>query len=237
MDAFVNVVAADGHVLQAYEVMPSGVIRGGVVVLHEIFGLTDPVLASCHRFARDGYVALAPALHQRVAGRNHVFPDSPAGIEEGRRLRARLGWPEVTDLPLMDVDACVKRLSSHGRVSVLGYCWGGTLSFLAATRLQVASAVSYYGTEIPKFCARALKLDRPLLLHFAKVDPHLAEGGLEVIRKTYPEVPLYTYPGGHGFARLGSEAFHEYSDNLAHVRTLDWLTRGAMQQAGLSCRP
>src|SRR5262245_39467349 len=139
----VTLQAEDGHRLAAYRAYPSTPSARSLVVLQEIFGVNAHIREVCDGFARRGYRAVAPALFDR-AERGVELGYDPAAVEKGRRLRAAIGW----DATLLDVSAAIAATGGAGPIAVLGYCWGGTLAFLAAARLPgVDCAVGYYGGQ------------------------------------------------------------------------------------------
>src|SRR5581483_6387641 len=142
MGEMVTLTAEDGHQLSAYRALPAGPPRGGLVVVQEIFGVNAHIRAVCDGFAADGYLALAPAAFDRVE-RGVSLHYAQADIERGRELRAKVGWDQM----VTDVRAAVRALQAEGlKVGVVGYCMGGSLAWLAATRIDgLAAAVGYYG--------------------------------------------------------------------------------------------
>ncbi|MCP5363672.1 MAG: dienelactone hydrolase family protein [Hyphomicrobiales bacterium] len=193
MGETIRLNADDGHALSAYHAAPHGPRKGGVVVIQEVFGVNAHIRDVCDRLSEAGYEAIAPALFDRVRGSVELGYDE-AGIEEGRALVGELGW----DAPLKDVWAAVKRLDEGGRVGVVGFCWGGTVSFLAACRLNVACAVAYYGRQIVDFPDDTRKC--PMVMHFGAEDPLIPLETVQKVRATNPHVPIFIYEGaGHGF--------------------------------------
>ncbi|HSE95075.1 MAG TPA: dienelactone hydrolase family protein, partial [Methylomirabilota bacterium] len=131
MGEMLTLTSEDGHQLAAYRAVPSGTPRGGVVIIQEIFGVNRHIQGVTDGYAADGYLALAPALFDRVE-RGVTLGYTPADIQQGRELRGKIS----TDDAVRDVRAAVRELSrSMGKVGVVGYCWGGTLAWLAATHL------------------------------------------------------------------------------------------------------
>ncbi len=209
-----TLTAEDGHQCGAYRADPDGTPRGGIVVIQEIFGVNKHIRSVCDGFAADGYAALAPALYDRETPGVELAYDT-AGITRGREIRAEVGW----DNPVRDIAAAVEALAPVARIGAVGYCWGGSLAWLAATRLQVACAVCYYGGQIVNF--KDEKPGCPVLMHFGETDHSISMDDVETIRAAQPGVPTHVYPGaGHGFNCDMRAESHPASAELARVRTL-----------------
>jgi carboxymethylenebutenolidase len=189
---FETFMARDGHAFQAYLARPAGTARGAVVVIQEIFGVTAYLRAMADGFAAAGYLAVAPALFDRVR-RGLVLGDSAEEAERARGYRQQID----TSKSLLDISACIAVVRHSGRVAAVGYCWGGTLAWLAAAELQLSAAVCYYGSGI------AAHLDKlpacPTQLHFGERDTSIPPEAVERIRAAYPQGHYYLYPAGHAF--------------------------------------
>ena len=210
--------AEDGHRLSAYEAKPAGTPRGGLVIVQEIFGVNRHIRSVADGYAADGYDAIAPALFDR-AERGVELSYEPGDREKGVALRKAIPTTQM----LLDVAAAAAAVRGAGKVGIVGYCLGGSLAWLAATRQQgFAAAVGYYGGLIAAhvgeepFC--------PVMLHFGEEDRGISMSDVAKIKaQTDPaRVQVFTYPGaGHAFNRDDSEAaFHEASAQLARERTL-----------------
>lgn len=215
----VEVRAADGHRFQVYRVTPQGAPKGLVVIAPEIFGVNDHIRSVADGYAADGYLTLAPQLFDR-----HV-PDFEAGydqtsIEAGRAVMSEISFDEA----LRDVEACLQFGADAGKAAVVGYCWGGTIAWLAAARLQgLACSVSYYGGGIPDH--RDEKPQCPLMLHFGELDTRPSLDDAKAIAAANPSAEAYFYPAGHGFNCNERGSYDEASSKLARQRTLDFLSR------------
>jgi carboxymethylenebutenolidase len=211
----ITLTAEDGHRLSAYRAVPDGAPRGGLVVIQEIFGVNSHIRKVTEGFAADGYVALAPALFDRVE-RGVELGYQPADIERGRELRGKVGW----DTMVVDVKAAVEALRREGlRVGVVGYCMGGSLAWLAATRIPgLAAAVSYYGGAVADFAAERPRC--PVLLHFGETDQSIPKEHWDRIRAHHPDIPMHIYPAGHGFNCDQRASYHEPSARQARERTI-----------------
>jgi carboxymethylenebutenolidase len=210
-----TLTAEDGHRFTAYLARPAGAPRGALVVVQEIFGVNHHIRNVTDGFAADGYLALAPALFDRVE-RGYETGYAQADVERGRAVRQKLGW----DAMVMDVRAAVNEQRKSGlRVGVVGYCMGGTLAWLAATRIAgVAAAVGYYGGGVADAAGEEPRC--PVLLHFGETDASIPSEHWERIRAARPTVPLHVYPAGHGFSCDERASFHEPSHRLARERTI-----------------
>ena len=208
-----QLTAADGHRLQAYESVPSGAARGGVVVVQEIFGVNDHIRRVADGYAADGYRVIAPALFDRVRpGIELGYTD--ADIAEGRKIRGQLSF----DQALADVEAARKALGDRN-IGIVGYCWGGTVAWLAAARIAgFAAAASYYGGGIGQFAAEHPRC--PTQCHFGEKDHAIPMSEVAAVRAANPGVEVYTYPAGHGFNCDARASFDAAAAKLARDRTL-----------------
>jgi carboxymethylenebutenolidase len=219
MGEMVTLTADDGFKLSAYRAAPAGKPRGGLVVIQEIFGVNRHIQQVTDGFAADGYAALAPAVFDRVE-RGVSLGYTQDDIARGRAIREKLGW----DTMVMDVKAAVDALKKDGlKVGVVGYCMGGSLAWLAATRIPgVAAAVSYYGGAVADHAQEQPKA--PVLLHFGETDQSIPKEHWEKIRAAHPNLPLHVYKdAGHGFNCDHRASYHEPSARLARQRTLEFL--------------
>ena len=209
--------AADGHTLSVYRADPADTPRGAVVIVQEIFGVNGHIRAVCGDFAREGYVAVAPALFDRVE-RDVQLGYEPDDIARGRALRERVSLDDA----LADVEAAAREVAAAGRVGVVGYCWGGTVAWVAATRSRTfAAAIGYYGGGIPGLADE--RPNCPVQLHFGEHDQSIPLEGVAKVRAAHPELPVYVYPAGHGFNCDQRAAYHAESARLARGRTLAFL--------------
>jgi carboxymethylenebutenolidase len=193
MGDWIRLSAADGHSMAAYRSLPAGASRGGIVVIQEVFGVNGHIRSVCDGFGGRGYEAIAPVLFDRIRPDVELGYDED-GIAEGRALVGELGW----ERPLVDVWTAALRLDPRGRVGVVGYCWGGTVAWLAACRLDVASAAAYYGRQIVDFPNDHPRC--PTIAHFGAEDALIPGSAVDQVRAANPEVPVYVYAdAGHGF--------------------------------------
>ena len=217
MSEMINLTAEDGFRLSAYKATPSGTPRGGLVVIQEIFGVNSHIKKVADGFAADGYAVIAPAIFDRVE-RGFESGYAPPDIERGRAVRGKL----QTDQVMMDVNAAVKELAKSGqRVGVVGYCFGGFVAWLSATRLSgVAASVGYYGGGIADTAAEQPR--NPVMLHFGETDASIPKEHYEKVMKAHPKIPIHIYPAGHGFNCDERGSYHEPSARLARQRTIEF---------------
>lgn len=189
----VELVAADGHRLEAVFALPAGKPCGGIVVVQDTFGVGDYMRAVCGWYAALGYACAAPALYDRQQ-RGADFPRTPEGMAASQILRGRVVWADV----LLDVDAARTHLAQYGKVCIVGFCFGGSVAWLAAQNLPFAAASSYYGRDVPLWLDAMPRC--PAICHFAKNDPFIPLEEALRVRARMPDVPVYIYEGaGHGF--------------------------------------
>ncbi len=205
--------AIDGHEVRAFVARPDGDPKGCVVVAQEIFGVNDHIRwVIAEQYARAGYLAVAPAFFDRIE------PDvelgyTPEGTARGRALVDALGL----DAPLRDIRAAALQVGQGLPTGVVGYCWGGTVAYLAATRLGLP-AVGYYGGRTAPYLHE--RLQAPAMLHFGEHDTLITMDTVRRISSTHPDLPCHVYPAGHGFNRFGHPDWHADSADTALARTL-----------------
>jgi len=218
MGETLTLTAEDGHKFAAYKATPSGAPRGALVVVQEIFGVNQHIRKVADGFAADGWVAVAPALFDRVE-RGYETGYAQADIERGRMVRGKL---QIEDA-VKDVRAAVRELAkSRLKVGVVGYCFGGTVAWLSATRIDgVAASVGYYGGGIADAAGEQPRC--PVLLHFGETDASIPKEHYEKVMTLHPKLPVHTYPAGHGFNCDERGSFHEPSAKLARQRTIEFL--------------
>ncbi len=216
MGEWIGITAEDGHRCRAWLARPSGEAKGIVVVMQEIFGVNDHIRRDTDKFAGHGYVAIAPAVFDRVETGVELGYD-PDGIAKGRALVGELGW----DGPLLDVraaaDAAAAATTFEGPVFGVGYCWGGSLAWLAATRLAIPS-VGYYGGRTAGLVDE--RPGAPVMLHFGARDAGIPLADVETIGEAHGAVPVHVYDAGHGFNCDARKDFDPAAAGLALRRTL-----------------
>ncbi len=213
----IELAAMDGARIHAYLAQPEHTNSIGLIVIQEVFGVTAHIRAVADDYANHGYTVLAPCLFDRIETGVELACDD-AGMARGRELVGQLGF----DAPLRDVRAAADLLLAQGckAVGVVGYCWGGVVAFLAATRLGLP-VVSYYGRLVPQFLHE--RPQAPLLFHFGERDALIPNAAVDAIARQLPAAPLYLYPAGHAFNRLGDPHGDPACAALAKERTLAFL--------------
>jgi carboxymethylenebutenolidase len=209
----INLTAKDGATIGAYRSAPADEPKGGMVVLQEIFGVNHHIRAVADRYAAAGYLAIAPALFDRVE------PGVELGYGEADRPRAMdIRGKTKLEETLADIEAAVALAAAGGSVGVVGYCWGGTLAWAAATRLSgISAAVGYYGGGIAGMLNEQPRA--PVMLHFGERDKHIPLSDVEKIRAAHPEIPVFVYPADHGFNCDERESYDAASAREAQART------------------
>lgn len=222
MGETVRLTASDGHAFDAYVSAPKEGAKTGLVVCQEVFGVNQHIREVADDLATQGYLVVAPHLFDRVE-RGVDLDYGPDDLDHGRALRARIDWDDAA----LDVEAAVARLreslGSDAKVGVVGYCWGGSVAWLAACRLPVQAAVAYYGGQIYELNDEEPQC--PTMLHFGEEDPIIGFDQIEAIRDAHPEVIDHVYPAGHGFNCDRREDYDEAAAGLARSRTLAFLAQ------------
>jgi carboxymethylenebutenolidase len=219
MGEFTTIMARDGHEFQAWLAAPPGRARGALVVLQEIFGVNAHIRSVADGFAAEGYTVIAPSLFDRIR-RGIQLGYGPADVQEGAGYRAQL-TPETT---LKDVAAAIAVVKNSGRVGTVGYCWGGTLAYLAACQLPVSCAVVYYG-KVTAYLEQKPRC--PVMYHYGGEDASIPPADVEKVQALIqPPAALYTYAGaGHGFNCDQRPSFNPQAAGEARARTLQFLAR------------
>lgn len=209
----INLNTSRTQCIGAYLAKPKGAPKGGIVVVQEVFGVNPHMRNVTDRFAEHGYVAIAPAFFDHVESGVELGYDE-AGFKRGRELVGEISF----ELTVEDVASAAESIRSAGRIGCVGYCWGGTVAFLAATRLAMP-AVSYYGARNVKFLDERPKA--PVQFHFGAKDSSIPPEAIEKHREAMPDAEIYTYPAGHAFDRsVDPKAYDAPSAKLALERTL-----------------
>ncbi len=214
MTQTIELTADDGARFHAYRARPEQPNGHGVIVIQEVFGVTAHIRSVADGFAAHGYTVLAPQVFDRIQPAVELACDD-AGMLRGRELVGQLGF----DAPLRDVRAAADWLLAQDctAVGVVGYCWGGVIAYLCATRLGLP-AVSYYGRLVPQFLHE--RPQAPLMFHFGERDALIPNAMVDRIATRLPTLPLFRYPAGHAFNRLGDPHGDPACAALAKERTL-----------------
>ncbi len=216
MGTHIDLTAPDGFKFGAYRADPAGKQRGALVVIQEIFGVNHHIRNVCDRFAGQGYVAIAPALFDRIE-RDFESGYSPAEVEHARTFIPKVDWTAM----LGDTKAAIHAVTSVGKVAIVGYCMGGSVAFLAATKFdELSAAVGYYGGQIAKNADHKPKV--PTLLHFGDQDQSIPMSDVALVRQKRPDCEIHVYHAGHGFSCDERASYDAESTKLAMERTLAW---------------
>ena len=217
MPEMLELTAGDGFKLAAFRALPSGTPRGGLVVAQEIFGVNSHIRSVCDGFAADGYAVIAPALFDRYE-RGVDIGYTPADIARGRELKVLAR----TDAALRDIAAARDALSATGKVGVIGYCWGGFIAWMAASRLTgFACAVPFYGGGM--LDAADERPQCPVMAHFGERDAMIPVAGVRQLAAAHPQAQVFTYDADHGFNCDQRPSYDATAAKLARGRTLQFL--------------
>ncbi len=223
MSEWTKVKAEDGHELSAYVASPAGEPIGALVLIQEIYGVNAYIRGVADGFARDGFLVIAPALFDRIQ----------PGVEltyegEDAKLGFELMYKLDLNTALMDIAAAYELAKKADRgIGVVGYCFGGLMTWLTATRgetmkMQPSCCVGYYPGGIGKFAAEEPRC--PVMLHIGAEDAHIGKDQVEAVRTAHPEVEIFLYQGaGHGFSCDVRTSYDPKAAALARTRTLDFL--------------
>lgn len=207
----------DGYDLPALHAKPKSDAIGGVVVVQEVFGLTDHIAEMSDTFAAEGYEVVAPGLFDRVE-RNFYAEHTSEGLAKARAAVMACSWEQVAS----DVQAAIDALPKPCYVA--GFCYGGAVSWVAAARCTGLKAAScFYGRLITDLLSEKPKI--PVMLHYGASDPSIPPESVEKVRAATPDSPLYLYDAGHGFCRPASSDFNGPARELSLQRTFDWFAR------------
>lgn len=213
----------DGAPFAAYHAPPDEARRGGIVMLHAIWGVTPHLRQLSDSLAEQGYEVLLPSLMDAADAAFPVEDTTPAILDERMAMGERTGWGAST---LPRVQACVDAL--EGAVFAMGFCYGGTTAWLAACRCEGLSAVSaFYGGDIAAYRDEAPKV--PTILHFGKTDTMIPLADVEAIRERHPDLAIYLYDAGHAF--VAPNGHHPDSARLSLLRTLQLFQRSGGTKA------
>jgi carboxymethylenebutenolidase len=202
----------DGFSFEAYHAKPSDARRGGLLLIQEIFGVTDHIRELADGFAADGYEVIAPSFYDRLQ-RGFAADYSQESIQKGVQYSQATPWDQVA----ADAQAAIDQLQPP--VFVTGFCWGGAATWLVACRCTgVAAAAGYYGRRISELVEETPRC--PTILHFGKKDASIPMERVDEIRERHPDLPIYLYDAGHGFVSDRRADYDADSARLARLRTL-----------------
>ncbi|MDF2462673.1 MAG: putative carboxymethylenebutenolidase (dienelactone hydrolase) [Ramlibacter sp.] len=219
MGNFIDLKAVDGFVFPAYIAQPAGAPKGAIVVVQEIFGVNSHIRSVADGYAAQGYLAVAPATFHRVKPGVDIGY-SPDDMGVGMALKAAV---EALPSPgvMQDIQAAIRHAAQAGKVGIVGYCWGGLLTWRAACTLEgLSAAVPYYGGGVttPDEVARVPRV--PVMAHFGDQDHWISLESVEAFKRAHPDVEVHVYHANHGFNCDQRASYDEPSAKLARERTL-----------------
>jgi carboxymethylenebutenolidase len=216
MGETIKLTAADGHTLSAYRAEPKGKPRGAIIVVPEIFGVNHHIKSVTDRFTADGYVAIAPALFDRIE-RNVDFPYTPDAIARGRAIKGQI----TREMAMADLEVTREAVAHAGKVGIVGYCWGGFITWLASAYLPgIACAVPYYGGGMLEHQDVVPRV--PVMGHFGEKDAILPVIGVRQLATRHPAHKFYIYNADHGFSCDERGSHDAAAASLARERTLSF---------------
>lgn len=209
-----ELLASDSHSFRAYLAEPAATPRGAIVVVQEIFGINSHIKRVTDGYAADGYLAIAPAMFDRVE-RGIDLDYTPEAVKKGRELKAQI----TTEMMTMDVEAAVAAVTRAGKIGIVGFCWGGFVTWMASARVPgLAAAVSYYGGGILENMDETPRV--PVMMHFGERDAILPVDKVRELAAKHPPAQVHIYEADHGFNCDERGSYDAAAARLAHERTL-----------------
>jgi len=211
-----RVTAEDGHTFDAFRAT-SGNPKGGLVILQEIFGMTEQLKSVTRAWCADGYDAILPAMYDRIK------PDTVISFDDMEGAQAMMKQFDP-DSVIKDIQAAVSAVDRGKGVSLIGFCWGGGTATRMASILDLTSTISYYGTRLVDNSANGANC--ATLFHFGESDQHASPEVIESVKQNIPDAECYIYDAGHAFANDARTDFYVAdAAKLARARSLDFLNR------------
>ncbi len=216
----ITLKAADGFDFGAYVARPAGEPVAGLVIIQEIFGVNAHIRSVADGYANDGFLVVAPAIFDRIEPGVELGYDS-ADVQKAMAFIPRLD----IDKAVTDIAAALDfaRQTTGKKAGVIGYCLGGTLAWLTATRFRPDAAVGYYGGRIGNYAAE--NPSAPVMLHFGKQDTHIPADEVEKVHAAHPQVEIYWYDAGHAFNCVPRPSYNPEAASLARERSLAFLKK------------
>ena len=218
MAEFVEIITKDNHKFQAYLAQPKQKVKGGIVIIQEIFGVNKHIKEICNLYSNYGFLTIAPCLFDREE-KNIELDYDQNGVMEGRRLKELFN-----ELSINEIESSISYVKAAGKVAVIGYCWGGSLSWKAACKFNnLSSSIIYYGGDVPKL--KNLKPNCPTMCHFGELDQSIPLDDVREFKKLNENVDVYTYPADHGFNCNHRKQYDKKCSDIAFERSLDFLEK------------
>lgn len=225
----ITIPSRDGGSFQAYIAMPAKTPAPGILVIQEIFGVNQFLRSKCDELAKQGFVAVCPDLFWRLEPGVQLTDRTDAEWKKALDLMNRFD----TDKGIDDLRAAAHTLKGHadctGKVGCVGFCLGGKLSFMMASRGHMDCAVSYYGVGLENLLDDVPKINCPLMLHIAEEDRFVSKDAQKKVREAVSAskfVTVHSYPGvDHAFSRTNGQHYDEKAAALANGRTVDFFRR------------
>lgn len=228
----IKISAMDGGEFDAYLAKPTAPSSGadpasgpGIIMLHEIFGVTDWIRETADLFADHGFCVVAPDMFWRMEPNFDGDHDSAEQTAQGRQFKADIDHEKAMD----DLSAVIAALNTmpecNGKIGVTGFCTGGTMTYLAAARLKLDAAAAYYGTEIHKFLDEGKNISCPAIFHMGDKDDRVPENTPDLLREALtgvPHIAFHMYDAGHAFANTHRPDYlSQAAADAAHARTFE----------------
>src|ERR1700712_1647443 len=216
----ITLTASDGFKLGGYRADPAGTPKAAIVVIQEIFGVNHHIRSVCDRLTSAGYVAIAPSIFDRIEP-NFQCGYSPDEVANARKFVANPDWAAMQ----LDTQAAIDAVKSVGPVGIIGFCLGGSIAFVAATKLSgLSAAVGYYGGARGRFSGDQPEV--PAQLHFGEKDAGIPLTDVETIKTKRPDVEVFIYPGAqHGFHCDERASYDKASSDTAWPRSLEFFAK------------
>ena len=219
MGKMIELPASDGHKLAAYKAEPSGKPRGGIVVIQEIFGVNKHIKEVADGYAADGYLVIAPAMFDRVQ-KNVELGYTAEDIAKGREIRGKV----TNDMAVKDAQAAITEAAKAGKVGIVGYCWGGLVTWLAAAKASgLSAAAPYYGGGILDNADLQPKV--PVMGHFGDKDAHIPVEGVKKLAEKHKQHQIFIYEADHGFNCDHRGSYNAPAAKQARERTLTFFRK------------
>jgi carboxymethylenebutenolidase len=220
MGQMIELKTKDGQTISAYRAEPADKPRGGLVLIQEIWGVNSHIRNVADGYAADGYLVIAPAIFDRIERVVTMDEYTPDTMQKGFGYMQKVD----ADKALLDIRAAVEAASKAGKVGVVGFCFGGRMAWLAASRVDgIAASVPYYGGGIPGLASEKPRC--PVMLHFGERDQHIPVASVEEFKKVHPTLPVYIYAADHGFNCDQRGSYDAPAAKLARERTVEFLRK------------